>query len=51
MAKYLAVVKPLLKGFRAVKVEQVGKVLNSHINTLAGLTLIFKPKKSDELSQ
>ena len=37
MAKYLAVAKNFLTGFKLVKIEQVGRDLNSHSDTLAGL--------------
>lgn len=42
MAKYLTVAKSLLTDFKAVKIEQVGKDLNSHANALAGLTSVFE---------
>ena len=44
MAKYLAVAKNLLTEFRAVKIKQVGRDLNSHANVLVGLVLIFEGK-------
>ena len=44
MTKYLAIAKALLIEFKAVKVEQVGRDLNSHANALAGLASIFKGK-------
>ena len=37
MAKYLAIAKSLL-----IKFKQVGRDLNSHVDTLVGLTLVFK---------
>ena len=42
MAKYLAVTKNLLTEFKAVKIEQVGRNLNSHVDALVGLALIFE---------
>ena len=44
MAKYLIVAKNNLTEFRAVKIEQVGRDLNSHADALAGLTSFFKEK-------
>ena len=41
MSKYLAVAKNLLTKFREIKIEQVGRDLNSHANALAGLASIF----------
>ena len=41
MAKYLIVAKNLLIEFRTVKIVQVGKGLNSHVDALAGLASIF----------
>ena len=40
MAKYLAVAKNLLKVFRVVKIEQVGRDSNSHADALAGLASV-----------
>ena len=45
MAKYLAVAKKLLTEFRAVKMEQVGRDLNSHADALVGLASILKVKQ------
>ena len=42
MAKYLTMAKNLLIEFRAVKIEQVGRDLNSHADALVGLASIFK---------
>ena len=42
MAKYLVMAKNLLTKFRAVKIEQVGRDLNSHVDALAGLASIFE---------
>ncbi|GFS42015.1 hypothetical protein Acr_00g0077690 [Actinidia rufa] len=42
MAKYLAVAKSLLTDFKAVKIEQVGRDLNSHADALAGLVSVFE---------
>ena len=42
MTKYLAVAKTLLTKFKAVKIEQVGKDLNSHANALEGLASAFE---------
>ena len=41
MIKYLAVAKNLFTEFKAVKIEQVKKDLNSHADALAGLASIF----------
>ena len=41
MVKYLAMAKSLLTRFRAVKIEQVGRDLNSHANTLVGLASVL----------
>ena len=46
MAKYLAMAKKLLTEFRAIKIEQVGRDLNSYANALAGLALVFEHKSS-----
>ena len=37
MAKYLAMANNILTGFKAVKIEQIGRDLNSHADVLAGL--------------
>ena len=37
IAKYLAVAKNLLTEFRAIKIEQVGRDLNSHADALVGV--------------
>ena len=42
MAKYLAVPNNLLTKFRAVKIEQVGRDLNSHADALVGLASTCK---------
>ena len=42
MAKYLTMAKNLLTGFKVVKIEQVGRDLNSHIVTLVGLASVFE---------
>ena len=42
MAKYLAIAKNLLTKFRAVKIERIGRNLNSHADALAGLALVFE---------
>ena len=42
MAKYLIVVKNLLIEFRAIKIEKVGRDLNSHEDALAGLASVFE---------
>ena len=44
MAKYLVIAKALLIEFKAVKIEQVGRDLNSHANALACLASISKGK-------
>ena len=41
MAKYLMVAKSLLTEFRVVRIEQVGRDLNSHANALVGLASVF----------
>ena len=41
MANYLAIMKILLSEFKAVKIEQVGKDLNSHSYASTSLTSIF----------
>ena len=41
MAKYLVIAKTLLIEFKVVKIEYVGRNLNAHADTLAGLALIF----------
>ena len=42
MAKYLAMTKNLLTGFKAIKIKQAVKDLNSHVDTLAGLASVFE---------
>ncbi|GFZ15730.1 hypothetical protein Acr_25g0001390 [Actinidia rufa] len=42
MAKYLMVAKNLLTKFRVVKIEQVGRDFNSHVDALAGLASVFE---------
>ncbi|GFZ14587.1 hypothetical protein Acr_24g0007770 [Actinidia rufa] len=42
MAKYLAIAKAFLTEFKADKIEQVGRDLNSHIDALAGLASVFE---------
>ncbi|GFY96867.1 hypothetical protein Acr_11g0011730 [Actinidia rufa] len=42
MAKYLALARSLLTEFRAVKIEQVGRDLNSHADALESLASIFE---------
>ena len=42
MAKYLAIAKTLLMEFKVVKIEQVGRDLNSHADVLGGLASIFE---------
>ena len=42
MAKCLAVTNNLLTEFRAIKIEQVGRDLNSYVDVLAGLALFFE---------
>ena len=42
MAKYLVVGKNLLTKFKSVKIEQVGRDLNSHADALAGLASVFE---------
>ena len=51
MAKYLAMAKPLLKEVQALKVEQLGKDLNSHVDALIGLALVYMKEKLDKSSQ
>ena len=46
MDKYLVVAKNLLTEFKVVKIEQVGRDLNSHADTLASLASFFKGKTS-----
>ena len=41
MAKYFAITKNLLTEFKAVKIEQVGRDLNSHADVLVGMASIF----------
>ena len=42
MAKYLEMAKPLITEFRAVKIEQLGRDLNSHTDALARLASVFE---------
>ena len=42
MGKYLAVTNNLLTKFREVRIEQVRRDLNSHVNTLADLVSVFE---------
>ena len=42
MAKYLAITKILLTKFKEVKIEQVRRDLNSHVDALTSLPLIFE---------
>ena len=42
MAKYLAIVKIFLTEFKTIKIEQVRRNLNSHVDALADLASIFK---------
>ena len=42
MAKYLATTKILLTEFRVVKIKQVWRDLNSHIDELVGLVSVFE---------
>ena len=42
MAKYLAIAKILLTKFKTFKIEQVGRDLNSHVDALTSLALIFE---------
>ena len=42
IANYLAIAKTLLTKFKSVKIEQVGRDLNSHADTLVGLASVFK---------
>ena len=44
MAKYLAMAKNLLIEFKASKIEQVGRNLNSHGNALASFASVFYGK-------
>ena len=48
IAKYLAVTKNLLIKFKAVKIEQVGRDLNSHTDALAGLASVFEGKTGSD---
>ena len=50
MAKYLAVAKNLLTKFKAIKIEQVGRDLNSHADALAGLASVFKGKTGQTIA-
>ncbi|XP_057488824.1 uncharacterized protein LOC130774783 [Actinidia eriantha] len=40
MAKYLKMVKSLISGFRAVKIEQIGRELNAHADALVALASV-----------
>ena len=42
MTKYLAITKTLITEFKEVKIEQVGRDLNSHVGALVGLTSVFE---------
>ena len=42
MAKYLAIAKTFLTEFKAVKIEQVGRDLNSYADALATLASFFE---------
>ena len=42
MAKYLIIEKSLLTEFKVIKIEQVLRDLNSHVDILASLTSIFE---------
>ena len=42
MAKYLAMAKTLLVQFWAIKINQVGRDLNSHVDALTDLALAFE---------
>ena len=42
MAEYLIIVKTFLIEFKAVKIEQVGRDLNSQADVLAGIALVFE---------
>ena len=44
MVKYLAIVKAFLTEFKVIKIEQVGRDLNSHRDALASLASIFQGK-------
>ena len=43
MAKYLAIAKNLIE-FKEIKIEQVGRDLNSHADALVDLASIFEGK-------
>ena len=42
MAKYLGIAKTLVTKYKAIKIELVGRDLNSHVDALAGLASIFE---------
>ncbi|XP_057508229.1 uncharacterized protein LOC130791101 [Actinidia eriantha] len=42
MAKYLRIAKSLISEFRTVKIEQVGRELNAHADSLTALAAIFE---------
>ena len=42
MVKYLAIAKNLFTEFRVIKIEQVGRDLNSHADALSGFMLVFE---------
>ena len=44
MAKYLVITKILLIKFKAIKIEQVGRDINSHANALTGLASVLNEK-------
>ena len=41
ITKYLAITKTLIVEFRIVKIKQVERYLNSHVDPLAGLESVF----------
>ena len=49
MAKNLVVANNLLTEFRVVKIEQMGRDLNSHANALAGLASVFEGEASQTI--
>ena len=42
MAKYLEIIKTLLAQFQTIKIEQVGRDLNSQVYALTGLASVFE---------
>ena len=42
MAKYLAIAKTLINEFKAIKIEQIGRDLCSHVNAIVDLASVFK---------